>query len=178
MLQKIKSLSSKRSVWLLLIITITAFLATALYFQHVMNIQPCIKCVYIRAAFSAMLFAALIGFITAKITILRSLALIGVIAAAVFGLNQANELLEIERVIAAGGFSTCAFFAEYPSWLPLEQWLPAVFEPTASCGDDSWSLLDRSMAFWTSIILYSYIIVLTLFLLCQVVKVNSNPYKG
>lgn len=178
MLQKIKQLSTKRASWLLLIITITALLATALYFQYVLNIQPCIKCVYIRAAFSGMLIAAIIGFIGVNSTILRSLALIGVIAAAVFGLMQSNELLEIERIIAAGGFSTCAFFADYPSWLPLEQWLPAVFEPTASCGDDSWRFLDRSMAFWTSISLYSYIIVLTLILICQGVKLNINPYQG
>jgi protein dithiol:quinone oxidoreductase len=178
MLQKIKLLSTKRTSWLLLIITITALLATALYFQHVLNIQPCIKCVYIRAAFSGMLIAAIIGFIGAKHTIFRGLALMGVIAAAIFGLMQSNELLEIERIIAAGGFSTCAFFAEYPSWLPLEQWLPTVFEPTASCGDDNWRFLDRSMAFWTSVSLYSYIIVLTLILVCQGVKLNTNPYKG
>lgn len=178
MLKKIKLLSSKRVSWLLLIVSIVGLLATALYFQHGMNIQPCIKCVYIRAAFSGMLVAAVIGFIGAKIMFIRGIALLGVIAAAVFGLMQTNELLEIERIIAAGGFSTCSFFAEYPSWLPLEQWLPAVFEPTASCGDDSWRFFDRSMAFWTSITLYAYIIVLTIILLCQGVKLNSNPYKG
>ncbi|MGI5309570.1 disulfide bond formation protein B [Rheinheimera sp. WS51] len=174
MLHKIKSLSTKRSSWLLLIVTISALLGAALYFQHAMNIQPCIKCVYIRAAFTAMLLAAILGLLLAKVTLLRSIALLAVIAGAVFGLIQANELLEIEQIIASGGFSTCSFFAEYPSWLPLEKWLPAVFEPTASCGEDSWRFLDQSMAFWTRITLIAYIAVLSVILLCQGANLSNH----
>lgn len=178
MLQRIKLLSSQRLGWVLLAISAIALLSTALYFQYQLNIQPCIKCIYIRAAFSGILLAALLGMLSPGNAFVRVLALFGALSAAVFGLVQANDLLHIEQVIATGGFSSCSFFAEFPSWMPLDQWLPSVFEPRGSCGEDSWRFLNHSMAFWTAVTLYGYIAVCGLLLLSQFVRISNNPYKG
>ena len=51
MLQKIKRLSMQRWPWMLLILSCLGLLASALYFQYGLNLQPCIKCIYIRSAF-------------------------------------------------------------------------------------------------------------------------------
>src|SRR5690606_12102278 len=110
--------------------------------------------------------------------LLRLLALLGMLSAAVFGILQAYELLEIEQLLAEGGFFSCSLFAEFPRWMPLDQWLPAIFEPTGSCGDTSWQFLGQSMAFWSAVALWGYAIVAALLLLSQLARISNNPYRG
>lgn len=105
MLQKIKRLSMQRWPWMLLILSCLGLLASALYFQYGLNLQPCIKCIYIRSAFVGVLLAAIIGLLAPANALFRLLAVFGVLAAAGFGIMQANELLHIEQLLAEGGFS-------------------------------------------------------------------------
>ncbi|MEH8018465.1 disulfide bond formation protein DsbB [Rheinheimera muenzenbergensis] len=177
MLQKLKALSMQRWGWLLLMLSCLGLLGTALYFQYGLNMQPCIKCINVRAAFAAILLASVIGFLAPRLALSRILALLAMLVAAIFGAMQAQELLDIEQLLAEGGFFSCSLFAEFPSWLPLDKWLPAIFEPTGSCGDSSWQLLGKSMAFWSAVALYCYAAVAALLLLAQVVRISSNPYR-
>ncbi|KUM52702.1 disulfide bond formation protein DsbB [Rheinheimera sp. EpRS3] len=177
MLQKIKRLSMQRWLWMLLILSCLGLLASALYFQYGLNLQPCIKCIYIRSAFAGVLVAAIIGLLAPANALFRLLALFGALAAAGFGIMQANELLHIEQLLAEGGFFSCALFAEFPTWMPLDQWLPAVFEPTGSCGDTSWQFLDKSMAFWSAVSLWIYAVIAAILLLSQPVRISNNPYR-
>ena len=178
MLQKIKRLSMQRWGWALVVLSCLALLGTALYFQHGLHMQPCIKCIYVRAGFAGILLAGIIGLLAPANMLLRLLALLGMLSAAVFGIMQAYELLEIEQLLAEGGFFSCSLFAEFPSWLPLDKWLPAVFEPTGSCGDTSWQFLGQSMAFWSAFALWGYAIVAALLLLSQFARISNNPYQG
>lgn len=178
MLQQIKRLSKKRWPWLLLILSCLALLASALYFQYGLNLQPCIKCIYIRSAFVGVLVAAIIGLLAPANALFRLLAITGMIGAAGFGIMQANELLHIEQMLTLGGFFSCALFAEFPQWMPLDKWLPAVFEPTGSCGDTSWQFLDKSMAFWSAVSLWVYAVIAVILLICQPVRISNNPYRG
>ena len=46
--------------WRLLGLSALGLLATALYFQHVLDLQPCIKCIYQRTAVVGILISALL----------------------------------------------------------------------------------------------------------------------
>src|SRR5690606_17095159 len=120
------------------------------------NMQPCIKCIYVRSAFAGILLAGIIGLLGAKNTTVRVFALAGMLGAAVFGIQQAYELLSIEQLLAEGGFFSCSLFAEFPGWLALDKWFPGIFEPTGSCGDTNWQFLGESMAFWSAFALWGY----------------------
>ncbi|MDP5141610.1 disulfide bond formation protein DsbB [Rheinheimera baltica] len=178
MLQTLKFLTTQRWGWALVVLSSLGLLGTALYFQYGLNLQPCIKCIYVRSGFAGILLAGIIGLLAPKNALLRIVALLGVGAAAVFGALQAHELLSIEQLLVEGGFFSCSLFAEFPSWMPLDQWLPAIFEPTGSCGDTSWQFLGKSMAFWSALTLWCYAAVAALLLIAQVAKLSSNPYRG
>lgn len=177
MLQKIKALSLKRRCWALLFLSSLLVLATALYFQYGMNMQPCILCIYIRAAFAGVALAALFGMLFVSVPLLRLAAIAGWLAASIAGMLQASELLELEQLMQQGGFFSCSLFAEFPTWMPLDRWLPSVFEPTGSCGDLSWQFLDKSMAYWSWFILWANIVIAAIILLAQPVRISKNPYR-
>ncbi|HEY9043189.1 MAG TPA: disulfide bond formation protein DsbB [Rheinheimera sp.] len=178
MLHYFKRLSTKRWGWALVVLSCLMLLGTALYFQYGLNLQPCIKCIYVRSAFAGVLLAGIIGLIAPANMLIRVVALLGMFAAALFGVMQANELLEIEKLLAEGGFFSCALFADFPQWMPLDKWLPSVFEPTGSCGDTRWQFLGQSMAFWSAVSLCVYAAVAAILLLSQFVRLSNNPYRG
>ena len=53
--------------WLLMAFTALALELTALWFQHVMLLKPCVLCIYERCALFGVLGAALIGAIARKL---------------------------------------------------------------------------------------------------------------
>ncbi|WP_423186000.1 disulfide bond formation protein DsbB [Alishewanella sp. d11] len=176
MLQALNSLSHKRWPWLLLALTVALLLAAGLYFQYSLNQQPCIKCIYVRAAFTGILLAALITALSPKQSTWRILGVLGWLAAAGYGVWQAQELVNIEQILASGGFTTCALFADFPSWLALDKWLPAMFEVTGTCGGSDWQFAGLSMAYWSRFILACYTLVALLVFFSQFSKRNQNPY--
>jgi disulfide bond formation protein DsbB len=52
-------------------------------------------------------------------------------------------LLLVERNLVD---SACGFKADFPSWIPLDKWLPSVFEPWEACGYTPMLWLDITMA--------------------------------
>lgn len=176
MFRALKSLSVKRWPWLLLACTALLLLATGLYFQYSLNYQPCIKCIYVRAAFAGILLAALLALVAPKQSLVRLLSIFAWLAAAVYGAMQAQELVTIEQTLASGGFTTCALFADFPAWLALDNWFPAVFAVTGTCGGVDWQFLGLSMAEWSRFILAAYAVVGLLVLLSQFTKRSKNPY--
>lgn len=176
MFRALKTISEKPWPWLLLALTALLLVATGLYFQYVLNYQPCIKCIYVRAAFAGIAVAALLVALAPRGTLLRVLGIFCWLAAAVFGVLQAQELVTIEQTLANGGFTTCALFAEFPSWLALDSWLPAVFAVTGTCGGVDWQFAGLTMAEWSRLILAAYAVVALLVLLSQFTKRSKNPY--
>jgi disulfide bond formation protein DsbB len=43
--------------------------------------------------------------------------------------------------------------ANFPSWLKLDQWFPAMFQPSGFCGDIQWQFLGLSMPQWLAVIM-------------------------
>ena len=44
---------------------------------------------------------------------------------------------------------SCKMFMGFPEWIPLDTWLPQVFQPEGLCGEVVWTLLGQSMAVWS-----------------------------
>lgn len=178
MFEWLKKSSKQRWSWLLLFLSALSLELAALYFQYGLGLDPCIQCVYIRAAVAGILLAALVGLLAPTNAIARWLGLLGWLAASSYGFIEARRLADIEQIIADGGFYSCQLFAEFPSWLPLDQWIPMVFEPTGSCGEIDWSVAGGSMADWMQWLFVAYAVVAVIILCSQWVRINPNPYKG
>lgn len=101
--------------------------------QIYLDWQPCVLCVEIRAwmlGTGLLLIAAAAAGTGSRLRGL--LALLG--TCCTFGAAWSGyHLLSIEQGWVQS-FS-CSPFARFPSWLPLQVWVPAVFQPQAICGD-------------------------------------------
>ena len=103
-------------------------------------------CIYIRVAVLGIILAALIGILQPKVWLLRLVGMAGWAVSAVWGFKLAYELNQMQ--VNPSPFATCSFYPEFPSFMPLDTWLPSVFSPTGMCSDSPWSWLSVSMAQW------------------------------
>ncbi|MEQ3652130.1 MAG: disulfide bond formation protein B, partial [Glaciecola sp.] len=73
MLYKIQLWSHTRSAWQLLFLSGAILLAAALYFQHVVGLEPCVMCIYQRTAVVGIMLAGLLPVIS-NIFLVRMMA--------------------------------------------------------------------------------------------------------
>lgn len=154
MLHKISELSASRSAWLLLLISALGLELAALYFQYFMELRPCIMCIYQRTAVFGIMFSAL-PVLLLNNALTRLLAYTGWGVSGILGLLIAVEHVDIQSA-ANPFFATCEIVPNFPSWLPLHEWLPNIFAATGDCGDINWSLMDMSMPQWMIVIFAIY----------------------
>ena len=129
--------------WVLLALSAFALELCALYFQYYMGLAPCIMCIYQRVALWGIFIAGVIGAIGNSSIWTRVLAYISWGTGAIWGLLIAVEHVEIQSSDSL--FYTCEYVPNFPSWLPLHEWLPWLFEATGDCGDINWQFLDFTM---------------------------------
>ncbi len=170
----IKKFSRTKLSWTLLFVSAFGLLATALVFQHVMNLQPCIQCIYQRTAVIGIMIAGLLP-ILLNLQVVRLLGLAVWGTAATKGLLSAREHIDIIQNNNPF-FSSCGIVPEFPSFLPLHEWIPSVFGATGSCNENSWQFLEMGMAEWMQIIFIAYLAVLVVVVLAQFKKESANPY--
>jgi disulfide bond formation protein DsbB len=142
----LKMLSTRRGPWLLLAVSALALELCALYFQHVMKLEPCVMCVYERLTMLGILAAGLLGASAPGNIIVRLSAFILWGVSAIWGVLLAVEHTDYQ--MNPSPFATCDFFPNFPSWAPLHEWLPWLFNPSGDCGSISWQLFDYSMPQW------------------------------
>lgn len=167
MLKTIKYLSLRRGPWLLLAVAAVALECFALYMQHVMGVEPCNECIYIRVGVLGIGLAGLVGALAPRLWILRFSAIGLWLLSLGWSLYRANLLLELEQKVRMGGEAGCARFKGFPEWIPLERWLPNMFEPRAMCGDVSWTFLGQSVTFWIWVALWGFAVVVAATVLAQ-----------
>ena len=123
-----------------------AAVGAALVSQHVFDMQPCPWCVLHRLIFLGIAAACLIGLlwrsragrhISTSLGLL--LALCGIAAA----------LWQHFRAAASASCNLTLADKIVSRWLQLDQLLPDVFEPRASCADAAVSLLGVPYDFWS-----------------------------
>lgn len=142
----LKNLSKQRWPWLLLAASAMALELCALFFQHVMKLDPCVMCVYERITMLGIVLAGLIGASAPDNIFVRLSAFLCWAISAVWGLLLAIEHTNYQ--INPSPFATCDFLPNFPSWAPLHEWLPWLFNPTGDCADIVWQFLGYSMPQW------------------------------
>ena len=140
----LSDLSVNTRAWQLLAFTALCLELSALYFQYVMGLAPCIMCVYQRTAIWGIFFAGVVGSLGNKNVIIRLLAFSLWGVGAIWGLLIAIEHVEIQSATMSFLY-TCEFIPNFPSWAPLHEWLPSLFEATGDCGDINWHFFDYTM---------------------------------
>ncbi len=160
--------------WWLLALSALCFEFTALYFQYGMKLEPCIMCIYQRVAISAMLFAGIIGALGNKFFITRVTAF-GLWGYGSYrGLELALEHVEMQAN-AGSLFYTCDYIPNFPSWLPLHEWIPGIFEATGDCGEIAWSFLGYSMPQWMIVVFGAYLLVFAIIFSSRIISLISKP---
>lgn len=142
----LKKLSSQRWPWLLLAASAFVLESCALYFQHIMKLDPCVMCVYERLTMMGIIVAGLIGASAPQNIIIRLSAFLCWIVNAIWGLLLAIEHTNYQ--LHPSPFATCDFLPNFPSWAPLHQWLPWLFNPSGQCEDIVWQFFGYTMPQW------------------------------
>ncbi|MEN4870869.1 disulfide bond formation protein DsbB [Kosakonia cowanii] len=175
MLRYLNKCSHGRGAWLLMALTAFALEMTALWFQHVMLLKPCVLCIYERCALFGVMGAGIVGAVAPK-TPLRFAALAIWIYSAIRGIQLAWEHTQIQ--LHPSPFMTCDFAARFPSWLPLDKWLPQVFVASGDCAQRQWEFLNMDMPQWLLGIFVAYLVVALLVLIAQFFKPKKRDLFG
>jgi len=174
-LSLLKTFSRKRLSWGLLFAFVIFFESCALFFQHIMGLAPCVMCIYERVAMLGIGAAALSGMIAPGVTLIRLLGLAGWLAASVKGYLLATQ--HVQYQLHPSPFATCDIYVQFPSWAPLNHWASWMFEAYGDCSEIVWQWLGLSMPQWLVIIYAANITVSLVFLVSQLAKTTSNPFK-
>ena len=143
MLNALVKVAMSRWYWWFMLALGLSLEATALYFQYGLDYRPCVLCIHARILVLGLILVALLA-----LAVHRSLA--GRIATHLLStvvlaglLQRAWLLLGIERGFVQG---ECSFDLGLPAWLPLDQWVPWMFQVQEACGYTPALPLGLSMA--------------------------------
>ena len=168
----LSNLTTSSKPWLLLALSALALELCALFFQYVLDLAPCIMCVYQRVAICAIILAGFMGSIGSRFLLARFTAYILWGTGAIWGLLIALEHVEIQSNSGSLFFS-CEFVPNFPSWAPLHEWLPFLFEATGDCGDINWQFLGYSMPQWMIVVYGIYTLVFTVILASRLIHAKK-----
>ncbi|XOV81408.1 MAG: disulfide bond formation protein DsbB [Aestuariibacter sp.] len=162
-METLSRLTEQRGPWALLFSSAFLLELTALYFQYGMGLAPCIMCIYQRTAVLGIMMSALLVLIINN-GISRFVAYLTWGVSAIWGTLIAVEHVDIQTA-ANPFFASCEIVPNFPSFMPLHEWIPAFFAATGDCGDIDWQFLTLSMPQWMIVILgfYSVVFVAALF---------------
>lgn len=123
--------ATSRWYWLALLALGFSMEAAALYYQYALDYGPCVLCIHVRILVLALMLVALLALAVGRSPAGRPLAHL-LITLVLAGLVQrAWLLLGTERGFVEGA---CSFDLGLPWWLPLDRWLPAMFQVHEACG--------------------------------------------
>ena len=153
-LKTLQNWQEHRLTWAIMLGTAAFLELCALYFQYGMMLDPCEKCVYQRLAVIILALAAIIIMIAPRNLMVRVVGYGVWIFGAMYGLKVAISQM---ADYVTPNFS-CTLWPTFPFDLPLQDWLPELFMPTAICGTDTWLFLGMNMAQWMVIIFSIYLV--------------------
>ena len=119
-------ISRGRAWWVFLLLLGLLLEATALYYQYGLDEPPCVLCIHVRIGVLLMIAVALLGMAGGgRLAHLLNLAVLAWL------IERSWQLLAIER---GWTFGECDMLLGTPDWLPLDRWLPWLFEVKTACG--------------------------------------------
>ncbi|WED24444.1 disulfide bond formation protein DsbB [Vibrio sp. JC009] len=171
-LASLKSFSRSRLSWLLLLFWVLFFLGCAFSFQHLMLLAPCVMCIYERVAMIGIGIGAGVGLIKPESKLYRGIGF------SVWGISAIKGLLlSLEHVnYQSSIFATCEAL-RFPSWAPLDKWIPWYFNATGDCGEIAWQFLSLSMPQWLVIIFAANLVVLSVVVIAQLSRGEDRQAK-
>lgn len=153
MLCFLNHISRGRGAWFLLMLFAVIFEMCALYFQYALELAPCVMCIYERVAMLGLVAAGLIGMISPDNFLARWMAILLWGISAGWGVKLSVEHVSYQFPDPNDLFGpTCDIFVTFPSWAPLNRWLPSVFEASGECSKIVWQFLSLSMPQWLVLI--------------------------
>lgn len=163
----LSNLSEQRKPWLILAFSALVLELAALYFQYGLGLAPCIMCIYQRVAIWGIFFAGVVGAIGGyKLLLGRLVAFVLWGLGSIWGLMLAIEHIEIQNAASSpmSFLFSCDIVPNFPTWAPLHEWLPVLFEASGDCGEISWQFLGLNMPQWmvVSFAIYTALLALTL----------------
>ena len=159
--------------WWLLAASALGLELCALFFQYVMGLEPCIMCIYQRVAIIGLVFAGLLGALGTKWQLVRLIAFTIWAISSIWGLQLAIEHVDIQTSTDSF-FYTCDLIPNFPTWMPLHEWLPSLFAATGDCGEIAWSFLGYSMPKWMIVVYSVYVALFALFFSARIVTLLSK----
>lgn len=172
----IQALARHRFSWIMLLLLGIALEACGLYFQYGMRLQPCVYCVYERAFYVCFIIAGLIGFIRPNNFLFRNLANLTFLGGSIGGVFVAFD--HMTSAYQTGFGASCKLRASFPEFLKLDEWLPWMFSPTATCEPLDWSLMGLSMPEWVLISFVCGVLVAGCFLVSEFFRSKRKNYNN
>lgn len=169
LLSTIGNWPAQRWPWLLLGISALALELVALYFQYGMGLEPCVMCIYQRVAVAGLAIAGFVGAIAPQNTLVRLVAFIAWFTAAIWGLFIAYEHMLMQNPDNFMLAMSCDAFPNFPSWMAIHEWFPAIFEARGTCDTIDWQFLGQSMPSWMVVSFTLYTVLAVVILLSRVV---------
>lgn len=141
----LKMKSMDRALWLNLSLAALALLSLSLYLQYHEGMKPCVLCIYERCALLGIVFAGIIGMLAPR-SPLRYIAFFIWAISAGKGIVFAwqHTLLQIGEPY----YKVCDLYVTFPKWLPLNKWLPEIFQSSAGCLEKQADFLMLGTSQW------------------------------
>ncbi|SET49658.1 disulfide bond formation protein DsbB [Thorsellia anophelis] len=172
MFRYLKKISMGRGAWLLMLIITSGLQISALFFQHVLNMQPCVLCIYQRTALYGVLLASIIGLIAPKSLLIRLLAISTWLYSAAYGMSFSWQHVRLQ--FYSSPLDTCDLFPIFYFNIKWDEIVPVIFKASGNCSDKLGTILGLEMSQWMLIIFSAYFIVGLAVLCSQIVKVKAQ----
>lgn len=121
---------SHKLYWLLIALLGLSMEATALYYQHVLEEDPCQVCIHIRIWVAGFILLSVLMLAIPKGKIAN---IIGHLINTVLIAGLWERCLFLLNVENGNANSSCNFFLNFPHWFALDKWMPELFEVRALC---------------------------------------------
>jgi len=170
LIKKLNTISSSFTYWMALLLLGLSQEGIALYYQYVLNYEPCVLCIHVRIWMLGLIMIALLALWMRTHRWLNLVAHLFVAGIMIGIFERAWRLMGIERGTIMG---TCGFDSGLPSWFALDKWFPAMFEVRDLCGYTPTLFFNITMA--ESLLVFSAFMVLVaiLFVIVGVISKGS-----
>ena len=170
MLKNILSFSEKKWFWLAFLAFCFCLEATALFYQYVLEYQPCVLCIHVRILVLGFISVSLLALAVLKNWYGLLLAHLLIVLLSVGLVERSYQLLGTERGFILG---SCSMESGLPSWFALDEWFPIIFKVQEPCGYTPELLFGITMAEALIVLSVLLLIVSSVFTLRLIFKKRS-----